>query len=84
MVKCRSRKHQTINKSNRYTNIDPLCECLQHPTGLRAMDVKIVIDARVTGRYDERLTIDYKTNVTDETFVENGIDRFAIEVSAFR
>ena len=38
----------------------------------------MIVHTRVTGRDHIRLAFDDESNVTDESFVENPVDRFAI------
>ena len=47
------------------------------------MNVKLVVNSRITGRYHDRMLVNYKTDMTNETFVQNSVDSFAIEVAAF-
>ena len=46
------------------------------------MNVEFVINTRVARRYHNRMRINYKTDMTNETFVQNSVDSFAIEMTA--
>ena len=48
------------------------------------MNVKRVVNTRITSRDNKRLPFRRKTDVTNKPFIENSVNSLAIEMTAFR
>src|SRR5690242_14231432 len=83
-MKGRARQHETVDNRHCHTSIDATGERTQHAARLRTVHIKLVVNASIARRNHERLSIDDEADVTDETLVENRVDRLAIEVAALR
>ena len=46
------------------------------------MNIQIIADARIARGNYIRLVVDDKSDMADKAFVEDGIDRFSVKVSA--
>jgi hypothetical protein len=77
-----ARKHEPVEQRYCDTNRNALFHLPQHATGGGAMDVEIRVLAAERCRDHERLAVDRKTDVANESFIEDAIDRFAIVDSA--
>src|SRR5689334_13327112 len=84
MMKRGSREHERVKQRHRHTRVDSVCERAQHAARLRTVNVELVVNAGIARRDHHRMTVDDKTDMTNETFVQDFVDSFAIEVAAFR
>ena len=82
MMEGRTGQHKTIHQRYGNAQINSGPQRAQHAAGLRSVDVKLVVSARVARRYHIRLAIDGETSVADEAFIKNLIDGFAIVYTA--
>src|SRR6266571_5683049 len=82
MMKGRTCQHETINQSHRDAYIEALRESAQHAAGLRAVDIQLVSDTRVSRGNDEGPAVHRKADMTDEAFVQDLIDEIPIIDSA--
>ena len=79
-----TREYKPVDDRDRHTGINATRKSFQHPARLRTVNVKLVVNTRITGRYYDRMLVNYKSDMTNETFVQNSVDSFAIKVTAFR
>src|SRR5581483_1213636 len=82
MMERGTRQHKSVNERDCDAHIDSLTHIAQHSTGLRTVNDELVINARVTRGNNHRLAIKDKTDVTDEAFIQDLIDNFAIMTAA--
>jgi len=47
------------------------------------MDVKRVVNARISRRYHKRLSFRRETDVTNKTFIQYPVDSLAVKMSTF-
>src|SRR5207244_4704738 len=78
MMKGRTCQHETIKQSHRDAYVDAFRESAQHAAGLRAVNVHLVFDARISRGNDEGPAVHRKADMTDEAFVQDLIDEIPI------
>jgi hypothetical protein len=83
MMKSRSREHESVEQRDGYTRVESTCERAQHSARLRTVNVELVVNARIAGRYHDRMAVNHKTDMTNESFIQDSVDSFAVEVAAF-
>jgi hypothetical protein len=83
MMKRRARQNKAIDQRHRHAQINFPSQRAQHSAGPRTVDDQVVTDARVTGRNHDRLIVGDEPYVTDKTFIEDCVDDFTIETTAF-
>src|ERR1700738_3238929 len=85
MVKSRSGEDQAIQQCDGDADRDARLHVFQHTAATRTMDIQPIPDTRVSSRQHVRLAVDTESDVTDESFIDDGVDRVAIvPATAFR
>src|ERR1700720_2545338 len=84
MMKSRAGQNQTVDKRDSHTNVYAFLERVQHPARRRSVYVQIVIDSPVRSRDHHRLIGDHESDVADESFLQDLIDRCAIKLTTLR
>ena len=78
MMKGGTRQNETVYEGHGYARGDTCFQCAQHAARLGAVNVKLVTDAPVASRNDDRLIVNNETNVANKTFVENPVNEIAV------
>ena len=84
MMKRRTREDQTVDERDGNADADTPREVAKHAACGRTVYVKVVADARVACWDHVRLSVDGKPDVTDESLIEDRVDRFTIVITPFR
>src|SRR5437867_4417595 len=78
MMKGGAREDEPVEDRHRDAGLDTASQRAQQPGCGRAMEVEIVIHARMDRGDDHRTAFDDETGVTDQRLVEDGVNRVAI------
>src|SRR5918995_4595639 len=81
MMECTSGQHDAIQQGDGDTDRHTRLEAQTATTG--AVQVDRLPHANVAGWDDVRLLIDHKPNVTDETFIKDGVNRLLVVGGSF-
>ena len=82
MMKSRTRQDKSVHEGYRHADINSRREGAQHPTGLRAVDVKLVNNTRIAGGDHDRSAFESETDVANESLVKDSINSLTLVVAA--
>src|SRR5260370_33167560 len=84
MIEDGAGQHEAIRESHRYAYGNSVTHVSKHAAGRGTMEINRVANAREQSGNHVRQAIDGKSDVADESFVENFINSFAVVSGARR
>ena len=84
MIEDGTGQNESVSESHRDADGKSFANISQHAAGSGAVEIDRVADARVERGNHEGLAIDRKTDVADESFIENLVDGRTVVDAAMR